>query len=146
MLISEKEIEIRYAETDQMGVVYHANYIIWLEIGRTKLIEDVGFTYAEMESQGYLSPVTDISIQYKAAMRYGQKATVRTWVEEHGRLRTTYGYEILHEDGTLAAKATSEHVVVKKETFRPVSLQKIYPEWHEKYEEIKKREDHGVRN
>src|SRR5690606_25175353 len=136
----------RYAETDQMGVVYHANYIIWLEIGRTKLIEDVGFTYAEMEKQGYLSPVTDISIQYKAAMRYGQKATVRTWVEEHGRLRTTYGYEILHEDGTLAAKATSEHVVVKKETFRPVSLQKINPEWHAKYEEIKKREEHGVRN
>ena len=146
MHISEKEIEIRYAETDQMGVVYHANYIIWLEIGRTKLIEDVGFTYAEMEKQGYLSPVTDISIQYKAAMRYGQKATVRTWVEEHGRLRTTYGYEILHEDGTLAAKATSEHVVVKKETFRPVSLQKINPEWHAKYEEIKKREEHGVRN
>ena len=146
MHISEKEIEIRYADTDQMGVVYHANYIIWLEIGRTKLIEDVGFTYAEMEKQGYLSPVTDISIQYKAAMRYGQKATVRTWVEEHGRLRTTYGYEILHEDGTLAAKATSEHVVVKKETFRPVSLQKINPEWHAKYEEIKKREEHGVRN
>lgn len=146
MHISEKEIEIRYAETDQMGVVYHANYIIWLEIGRTKLIEDVGFTYAEMEKNGYLSPVTDISIQYKAAMRYGQKATVRTWVEEHGRLRTTYGYEILHEDGTLAAKATSEHVVVKKDSFRPVSLQKIYPEWHEKYEEIKKREEHGIRN
>ncbi|MFD1030643.1 acyl-CoA thioesterase [Metaplanococcus flavidus] len=146
MHISEKEIEIRYAETDQMGVVYHANYLVWLEIGRTKLIEDVGFTYAEMESQGYLSPVTDISIQYKAALRYGQKAIIKTWVEEHGRLRTKYGYEVLHEDGTLAAKATSEHVVVKKENFRPVSLQKIYPEWHEKYEEIKKREEYGVRN
>ncbi|WP_422123227.1 acyl-CoA thioesterase [Planococcus sp. X10-3] len=146
MHISEKEIEIRYAETDQMGVVYHANYLVWLEIGRTKLIEDIGFTYAEMEAQGYLSPVTDISIQYKAALRYGQKAVVKTWVEEHGRLRTIYGYEVLHEDGTLAAKATSEHVVVKKENFRPVSLKKIYPEWHEKYEEIKKREEYGVRN
>ena len=105
MFISEKEIEIRYAETDQMGVVYHANYIIWLEIGRTKLIEDLGFTYAGMESEGYLSPVTDVSIQYKVPMRYGQKAVVRTWVEEHGRLRTTYGYEILHDDVTLAAQA-----------------------------------------
>lgn len=146
MFISEKEIEIRYAETDQMGVVYHANYIIWLEIGRTKLIEDLGFTYAGMESEGYLSPVTDVSIQYKAPMRYGQKALVRTWVEEHGRLRTTYGYEILHEDGTLAAKATSEHVVVKKETFRPVSIQKTFPEWHEKYEEVKRKDSDGVRN
>lgn len=146
MFISEKEIEIRYAETDQMGVVYHANYIIWLEIGRTKLIEDLGFTYAGMESEGYLSPVTDVSIQYKAPMRYGQKALVRTWVEEHGRLRTTYGYEILHEDGTLAAKATSEHVVVKKETFRPVSIQKTFPEWHEKYQEVKRKDSDGVRN
>ncbi|HSP23364.1 MAG TPA: thioesterase family protein [Planococcus sp. (in: firmicutes)] len=146
MFISEKEIEIRYAETDQMGVVYHANYIIWLEIGRTKLIEDLGFTYAGMESEGYLSPVTDVSIQYKAPMRYGQKAVVRTWVEEHGRLRTTYGYEIVHEDGTLAAKATSEHVVVKKETFRPVSIQKVFPEWHEKYQEVKRKDSDGVRN
>lgn len=146
MFISEKTIEIRYAETDQMGVVYHANYLIWLELGRTKLIEDVGFTYAEMENQGYISPVTDISIQYKAPLRYGQKAIVKTWIEEHGRLRTTYGYQILHEDGTLSATAKSEHVVVRKENFRPVSMQKINPEWHEKYEEIKKRESDGVRN
>lgn len=146
MYISEKEIEIRYAETDQMGVVYHANYIIWLEIGRTKLIEDLGFTYAGMEQDGYLSPVTDISIQYKAALRYGQKTIVRTWVESHDRLRTTYGYEVLHADGTLAAKATSEHVVVKKDNFRPVSIKKIYPEWHAKYEEIKRQSPDGVRN
>ncbi|WP_342505044.1 thioesterase family protein [Sporosarcina sp. FSL K6-2383] len=141
MYISEKEIEIRYAETDQMGVVYHANYLVWMEIGRTKLIEDLGFTYAGLETEGYLSPVTDLSIQYKAAMKYGQKAIIRTWVESHGRLRTTYGYEILHADGTLAATATSEHVVVKKENFRPVSLRKIAPEWDAKYVEIRRVAD-----
>ena len=123
MFISEKEIEIRYAETDQMGIVYHANYLVWMEIGRTKLIEDLGYTYAGLEADGYLSPVTDLSIQYKAAMKYGQKATVRTWIESHGRLRTTYGYEILHEDGKIAATATSEHVVVKKEII-PSSIPK----------------------
>ncbi|AQQ53074.1 acyl-CoA thioesterase [Planococcus lenghuensis] len=145
MFISEKEIEIRYAETDQMGVVYHANYLIWLELGRTKLIEDIGYTYAGLEEQGVLAPVTDLSIQYKQALRYGQKAIVRTWVEQHGRLRTVYGYEVLHADGTLAATAKSEHVLVKKDSFRPVSLKKIDPDWHEKYEEIKKAPD-GVRN
>nr|WP_255726581.1 thioesterase family protein [Sporosarcina sp. ACRSM] len=139
--ISEKEIEIRYAETDQMGVVYHANYLVWMEIGRTKLIEDLGFTYAGLEASGYLSPVTDLSIQYKAAMKYGQKATVRTWIESHDRLRTTYGYEILHEDGKVAAAATSEHVLVKKENFRPVSLQKVDPAWDAKYREIRKVKD-----
>ncbi|WP_088006993.1 acyl-CoA thioesterase [Indiicoccus explosivorum] len=145
MFISEKEIEIRYAETDQMGVVYHANYLVWLEIGRTKLIEDIGFTYAGLEKEGYLAPVTDLSIQYKQALRYGEKAVVRTWVEEHGRLRTVYGYEVLHGDGRLAARAKSEHVLVKKDSFRPVSLQRIDPSWHAKYEEIKRVSD-GVRD
>ena len=141
MFASEKEIEIRYAETDQMGVVYHANYLVWMEIGRTALIEDLGFTYAGLESEGYLSPVTDLSIQYKAAMKYGQKATVRTWVESHGKLRTVYGYEILHEDGQVAATAKSEHVLVKKESFRPVSLKKVDPVWDAKYQEIARVHD-----
>lgn len=136
--ISEKEIEIRYAETDQMGVVYHANYLVWMEIGRTTIIKELGYTYAELEAQGYLSPVIDLSIQYKATMKYGQKAIVRTWIESHGKLRTTYGYEILHEDGTVAASATTEHVLVKKETFRPISLQKVHPEWDAKYKEIQR--------
>lgn len=114
MFVSNKEIEIRYAETDQMGVVYHSNYIIWLELGRTQLIHDLGFSVTQLEADGYVSPVMDISIQYKAAMRYGQVATVRTWIESHGKLRTVYGYEVLHEDGTVAVTAKSEHILVKK--------------------------------
>ncbi|WP_332645576.1 acyl-CoA thioesterase [Lysinibacillus sp. 54212] len=135
MFISEKRIEIRYAETDQMGVVYHANYIVWCEIGRTQLVSDLGFNYAGLEEDGYVSPVLDLSIQYKKAMRYGQTATVRTWIESHGKLRTTYGYEILHEDGSIAATATSVHTLIKKENFRPVSLSKIDSAWDEKYKE-----------
>ncbi len=49
MFVSETNLEVRYAETDQMGIVYHANYLVWMEIGRTKLIEDLGFRYTEME-------------------------------------------------------------------------------------------------
>lgn len=138
MFISEKEIEVRYAETDQMGVVYHANYVIWLEIGRTQLIKDLGFTYAGMESDGYISPVTNVNVNYKTSVRYGETVTIRTWVEMHGKLRTTYGYEILHSDGTIASTATSEHVVVKKDNFRPVPLKKVSPEWDAKYMEIAK--------
>lgn len=138
--MNEKEIEVRYAETDQMGVVYHANYLVWMEIGRTALIEALGFTYAGLEERGYLSPVTDLSIQYKTPMRYGQKATVRTWIESHGRLRTTYSYEIVHEDGTVASTASSEHVLVKKDNFRPVSLERIDPDWDAKYHEVKRKQ------
>ncbi|MDI2588874.1 thioesterase family protein [Psychrobacillus sp. NEAU-3TGS] len=138
MFISEKEIEVRYAETDQMGVVYHANYVIWLEIGRTQLIKDLGFSYAGLEKDGYLSPVTNVNINYRSSVRYGETVVVRTWIESHGKLRTTYGYEIIHEDGTVASSATSEHVVVNKDNFRPVSLKKVHPEWDAKYTEIAK--------
>ncbi|MFJ7972369.1 acyl-CoA thioesterase [Psychrobacillus sp. NPDC096389] len=138
MFISEKEIEVRYAETDQMGVVYHANYVIWLEIGRTQLIKDLGFSYAGLEKDGYLSPVTNVNINYKSSVRYGETVVVRTWIESHGKLRTTYGYEIVHEDGTIASSATSEHVVVNKDNFRPVSLKKVHPAWDAKYMEIAK--------
>lgn len=139
MFISEKEIEVRYAETDQMGVVYHANYLVWMEVGRTAIIKELGYTYAGLEAEGYLSPVIDLSIQYKAAMKYGQVATVKTWIESHGKLRTTYGYEILHEDGTIAATAMTEHVLVKKDSFRPVALKKVDPAWDAKYTEIQRQ-------
>lgn len=137
MVINETAIEVRYAETDQMGVVYHANYVIWMEVGRTKLIEQIGFKYAELEAQGYMSPVLGINVQYKTPIRYGEKAIIRTWVKNHTRVRTTYSYEIVHEDGTIAVTGESEHTVVKKETFRPVAFNKIAPQWDAKYHEIK---------
>lgn len=65
MIISSREIEVRYAETDQMGVVYHANYLVWMELGRTQLIKELGFNYAEMEKDGIISPVLDIQASYK---------------------------------------------------------------------------------
>ncbi|WP_153722424.1 acyl-CoA thioesterase [Sporosarcina cascadiensis] len=141
MFTSEKEIEVRYAETDQMGVVYHANYLVWMEIGRTSLIQDLGFHYAQLEKDGYLSPVTELSVKYKTSITYGETISVRTWVESHGRLRTVYGYEILHADGVVAATAVSEHVLVKKGSFRPVSLSKIDPQWDAKYAEIQRSEN-----
>lgn len=139
MLISTKEVEVRYAETDQMGVVYHANYLVWMEVGRTKLIQDLGFNYAAMEKDGIISPVLDIQISYKRPLRYGETATVKTWIEEYDGIRSTYGYEILTGDGELAVTAFSKHVCVKKETFRPVPFRKYYPEWHEAYENAKKQ-------
>lgn len=136
MFISEKDIEIRYGETDQMGVVYHANYVVWLELGRTQLIHDLGFSVMDIENAGFVSPVMNVNINYKASLRYGEPAKVKTWVKSQDKLRTVYGYEILHEDGTVAANATSEHILVKKENFRPVPFKKVDEAWYEKYLEI----------
>lgn len=60
MVINETDVVVRYQETDQMGVVYHSNYFVWFEIGRTRLIEQLGFDYLAMEEEGILAPVIDI--------------------------------------------------------------------------------------
>ena len=141
MLIAEKKVEVRYAETDQMGVVYHANYIIWMELGRTQLIKDLGFNYAEMEADGIISPVLDIQASYKKPVLYGETATVKTWIEKYDGLRVTYGYEILAQSGEVSVTGTSVHVCVKKDSFRPISIKRVYPEWHEAFEQNKKQEE-----
>ena len=139
MHLSIKEVEVRYAETDQMGIVYHANYFVWMELGRTKLIQDIGFNYAEMEKEGVISPVIDIEASYKKPLRYGETATIHTWIEEYDGLRVTYGYQILTELGELAVTGLSKHVCVKKDTFRPISIKRSYPQWHGAYERAKKK-------
>ncbi|UII57900.1 acyl-CoA thioesterase [Cytobacillus spongiae] len=139
MFISTRELEVRYAETDQMGVVYHANYLVWMELGRTKLIQDLGFNYAEMEKDGILSPVIDIQASYKKPLRYGETATIQTWIEEYDGFRVTYGYTILSPNEEIAVTGWSKHVCVKKESFRPISVKRSYPNWHEAYEKAKKQ-------
>lgn len=144
MLLSKKKIEVRYAETDQMGIVYHANYLVWMELGRTQLVEDLGFKYADMEAQGVLSPVIDIEISYKKPVLYGEIATVKTWIEYYDGIRITYGYEIYKENGELSVTSFSKHACVKRESFRPISIRKVFPDWHDAYEKAKKAEQ-GVK-
>ncbi|MFC7370722.1 acyl-CoA thioesterase [Fictibacillus iocasae] len=133
MITAEAEIQVRYAETDQMGVVYHANYIIWFEIGRTALIEKLGFSYADMENEGILSPVTHVEAFYKKPLTYGDHATVVTSIKEYNGLKVVYEYEIKNSNGNVCVTGNSSHVCVKKETFRPVSIKKLFPEWHSAY-------------
>jgi len=126
-------IEIRYQETDQMGVVYHANYLVWFEIGRTKFIESLGLHYADMEKNNIVSPIIDAKVKFKRPFRYGEQAVVETWLQKYNGVRTVYGYRILDESGNEGVSGTTEHVIVKKDNFRPVSLRKAFPNWHDAY-------------
>ncbi|WP_209122244.1 thioesterase family protein [Alkalihalobacillus sp. BA299] len=137
---SVTEIEVRYKETDQMGVVHHSNYIVWCELGRTHLIKALGFSYVQMESDGILSPVTGINLVYKYPAKYGDTITIETWVERYDGIRVVYGYNIMNADGVQCVSGTSEHVCVKKESFRPISIRKHLPEWHTVYEREKRIE------
>ncbi|MBM7540786.1 acyl-CoA thioesterase [Amphibacillus cookii] len=126
-------IQVRYQETDQMGVVYHANYLVWFEIGRTAFVDALGLSYAEMEKAGVVSPVTHVEVDYKQPIRYGEAAFVETWLVSYDGLRTAYGYQVLNKVGEVAVSGKTDHVVVKKDNFRPISVRRMFPEWHQSY-------------
>lgn len=138
MHIAETYVQVRYSETDQMGIVYHANYFIWFEVGRTALIEELGFSYADMEADGIVSPVIDIHASFKKPVTYGGKARIQTWIESYDGLRVVYGYNIYNDKGALCVTGDSTHICVRKEDFRPVLIKRTHPKWHEVYEEAKK--------
>lgn len=107
------EFRVRYAETDQMGVVYHANYLVWCELGRTELIRRRGTPYAELERQGVILAVAEASVRYQAPARYDDLIRVEAWIEEVRSRTVTFGYLVqrVPEDGgapeRLATAATT---------------------------------------
>lgn len=133
MVINHSEVEVRYKETDQMGVVHHSNYLVWFEIGRTNFIKQIGLNYAEMESGNVVSPVIDVQISYKKPARYGETVTINTWLDDYDGVRTTYGYSVKNEHDQLLVTGTTVHVIVSKDSFKPVLLRKHHPDWHDIY-------------
>lgn len=134
-------IPIRYAETDKMGVVYHANYLLYLEDARTRFLEAIGYPYGLIEDAGYMSPVLNVDISYREPLRYGQRAVVRTRVVSVRPTKTVYAYEIFREGQDLDAErpcctARTTHCLVETDTFRPVSMKRCTPELYEIYKRV----------
>lgn len=113
-----------------MGVVYHANYLVWFEIGRTKLLEEMGMPYTEMERHQVVSPVTDAHISYKSAIQYGEQVAVEAWLKQYNGIRIVFGYNIIGENAKIAVTGSTEHAIVSQATFRPLAIRKAFPEWH----------------
>ena len=88
------ELRVRYGETDQMGVVYHAEYLVWCEVGRTELIRSLGLPYAEMERRGVRLAVADASLRYHASARYDDRIRVETRVRDVRSRAVTFDYVI----------------------------------------------------
>ncbi len=109
---------MRYAETDQMGVVHHANYIVWCELARTRLCLEAGFHYAEIEKRGLLLLVTGVQLSYRAPARYGESVVVSCWVDRLGSRGVTFAYRISRCD-LLLATASTEHVWVDAASRHP---------------------------
>jgi acyl-CoA thioester hydrolase len=106
--ISTTQLRVNYSETDQMGVVYHARYVVWLDIARTEHLRQAGMSYRELETMGYRLAVGELSIRYRQAARYDDVILVRCWVREIASRRVTFGYAVEGAaDGRLLATATT---------------------------------------
>jgi acyl-CoA thioester hydrolase len=92
------ELRVRYSETDQMGVVYHAHYLVWCEVARTDFIRTFGASYAELERQGLFLAVTEANIRYHASARYDDTIRVQVWLESVQTRAVTFGYRILRTE------------------------------------------------
>jgi acyl-CoA thioester hydrolase len=109
--ISRSELRVRYSETDQMGVVYHTNYLVWCEIGRTDFIRRSGATYADLERRGVLLAVSEATIRYHAAARYDDLIRVETTLAAVRSRAVTFDYVITNgETGERLASARTSLV------------------------------------
>ena len=111
--VNETRLRVRYAETDQMGVVYHSNHFVWFEIGRVELLRQLGFSYREMESvdQCYIA-VVDARCRYRAPARYDDEVIVRTHLKNVRESVIHFGYELTRvSDGVVLAEGETTHIV-----------------------------------
>ena len=108
---STTTLRVRYAETDAMGIVHHAVYPVWMELGRSDFLREAGMPYPEWEAQGIMMAVSELKLKYRAPARYDELVTVRCWLKEGGRRKVVFGYEVCR-DGVRLVEAESLHLVV----------------------------------
>ncbi len=132
-LVNESRIRVRYAETDQMGVVYHANHFIWFEVGRVELLRQMGFSYKDMEEQDHcFIAVVDARCRYKAPAHYDDEIVVRTWLKNIRESVIHFAYELLRgDDGSVIAEGETTHIVADaqmRKTVLPEKYMKVFRE------------------
>ena len=121
-LVSESRVKVRYAETDQMGIAYYANYLVWFEVGRSQFCNDCGFSYRDMEREtGLFMIVAEARCRYKTPARYEDDLVVSTTITELTRRTLRFSYEIHRADGVLCATGETLHVLINREG-RPSSF------------------------
>src|SRR5262245_7680986 len=103
MISGETTIRVRYAETDRMGLLHHANYLVYFEQARTELLRSMGLTYRDIEDQGFLLVLTKVEVRYKRPAHYDDLLTIRTFVVRMTAVRIDHRYEVLR-DGVLVAE------------------------------------------
>jgi acyl-CoA thioester hydrolase len=112
-----------------MGIVYHTNYVNWMEWGRTELIREAGMPYQDIEARGLLLPIVNLNVQFKTSAKYDDVITIHTCIEQATSLRVAFAYRIQRGDEVLIT-GTSEHVWLNGD-YRPVRLEKQDPDLYQ---------------
>jgi acyl-CoA thioester hydrolase len=111
--VVDVDIRVRYAETDQMGVAYYANYLVWFEVGRSEFCRKKEFRYVDLEALGYRLVVTDAHCRYRNSARYDEIVIVRTRLKGVNKRMITFGYQILRKDQEeVIAEGETRHICV----------------------------------
>ncbi|CAM4394601.1 thioesterase family protein [Deinococcus marmoris] len=113
-------IRVRYAETDMMGVVHHATYPVWFEVGRTDLMREMGLPYTEIEARGYYLMLSGLNVEYRRAARYDDELTVTTRISAIRSRTVTFVYEVRRGEELLAT-GESRHIATDKQ-YRPARM------------------------
>ena len=133
-------IKARYYETDQMGIIHHANYIRWMEEARIDLMNQMGYPYRRFEEMGYLSPVLHAECEYKKSVKFDDEVKIVVSLQEFGRLKFTLKYEIynMSQGGVLSARGTTRHCFLNSKTGLPMLMDKEMKEFSETMEKMLK--------
>lgn len=127
----------RYAETDQMGVIYHGNYYAWFEVGRSDFFRSLGYTYKRLEQEGIILPVVESSCKYIKPAMYDEEVLIRTYVEMQKGIRIGFKYEVLRkEDEVLLAEGRTLHAFVGKD-LKPIRLKSLSEEFKAVLEKVR---------
>jgi len=122
-LSGEIAIRVRYAETDRMGLLHHANYLVYFEQARTELLRDQGLTYRDMEDNGFLLVLTKVEVRYKQPARYDDLLTIRTTVVRTTPVRIEHKYEVFRDRSLVAEGSTTLACVDREGKIQPL------PQW-----------------
>lgn len=122
------EHRAQYYETDQMGIIHHSNYIRWMEEARMNLLEQIGFSYVEMENMEIISPVLSVSCDYKSMVHFNDIVLIEATMASYDGIRMKIQYRMTDkETGELRAIGESHHCFLNR-SGKPISLKRIYPE------------------
>ncbi len=120
MFFDEIPIRVRYGETDQMGVVHHGNYALYLEMGRTEWLRKKGISYKQMEDDGVMLPVISMSLNFKKSALYDEVIKVKTTLLKMPSVKIEFNYEIYNERGDILVTANTVLAFIDMKTKRPI--------------------------